>query len=319
MGTSPYLKKFSGTLAATVIFLVLLGGIFLFSGDDKTEYKKKVFPSLRNEEILSIMLKFQNSEIDQDSEINLEKEDGEWFLSESGRKSKADVVNVQRLINDIRAMELIETVSSKGLELGEFGLREPPSEFMLISDKAEYYLLIGNQNPSETGTYVYDVDKDRVLITDNTSASRLIEHGKKDFRDRKVIAISPDLVSRIVLRVGNFYIRLEKKDGLWIAEPLSDNESLDQASVDQLLTVLSDLEINDIVSREPANLKTYGLDVPTAEIEIFQNGASFNMLFGKRKDEDESYIKFDSQDTIYSTSKENFKKLPKNVDDLTLK
>jgi len=310
---SIYLKKFSGTIAAVLIFIVLLAGIFFFSGDDETGYKKRVFPTLDKEEILFIMLKSP------DSEINIENEDGEWYLLESGRKSKADSSSVRELINDIKAMDLIDTVSSEGLELDEFGLREPPSEFMVISDNAEYYLLIGNQNPSGTGRYIYDVDKDRVLITDNASASRLIERAQKDFRDKKVITVIPDLVNRIVLRVGNFYIRFERKDGLWIAEPLLDTQALDQTKADRLLSVLSDLEINDIVSREPESLETYGLDMPTAQIEILQNGASFKMLFGKRKDEDEYYIKFDSQDTVYSTSKENFKKLPKNVEDLTRK
>ena len=308
-----YLKKFSGTIAAVSIFLVLLAGVFFFNGDDNTDYKKMVFPTLDKEEILSIMLKSPGYE------INIENEDGEWYLSESGRKSKADSSSVQELISDIKAMELIDTVSAQGLELDEFGLHEPPSEFMVISDKSEYYLLIGNQNPSGTGRYIYDVDKDTVLITDNALASRLIAHAHEDFRDKKVIAIIPDLVNQIVLRVGNFYIRLERKDGLWTAEPLPDAQVLDQTKADRLLSVLSDLEINDIVSREPESLKGYGLDVPTAEIEIFQNGASFKMLFGKRMDEDEYYIKFDSQDTVYSTSKENFKKLPKNLGDITRK
>ncbi len=311
MGTSPYLKKFSGTLAAVVIFFILLAGIFLFNGEDKAENKKMVFPSLEKEEILSVMLKSPGSE------INIENVDGQWFVSESERKSKADSTSVKELINDIKSMELIQTVSSQGLELDEFGLQEPQSEFMVISDKAEYYLLIGNQNPSETGTYVYDVDKDRVLITDKALASRLIDKSQKDFRDKRVIALIPDLVNRIVLRVGNFYIQFEREDGLWIAGPLSDNTILDQEKAEQLLTTLSDLEINGVVSREPESLKTYGLEMPTAEIEIFQNGASHKLFFGKRKDEDEYYIKFDSQNTVYSTSKENFKKLPKNVDDLT--
>lgn len=312
MGINPYLKKFSGTLAALAIFLILLAGIFLFNGDEETDNKRMVFPSLENEEILSIMLKSP------DSEINLDNENGQWFVSESERRSKADSADVQDLVKDIKSMELIETVSSKGIELDEFGLQEPPSEFMVISDKAEYYLLIGGRNPSETGTYIYDVDKDRVLITDNALASRLIEHTRNDFRDKRVIALIPDLVSRIVLRVGNLYIQLLRQDGLWTAEPLSDGAELDQEKAEQLLTTLSELEINDVVSREPENLKSYGLELPTAEIEIFQNGSSHKLFFGKRKDEDEYYIKFGSQDTIYSTSKENFKKLPKNVDDLTL-
>lgn len=312
MGISPYLKKFSGTLAAAVIFLILLGGIFLFNGEDEADDKKMVFPSLEKEEILSVMLKSPGSE------INLDNEDGQWFVSDSERRSKADSADVQDLVNDIKSMELIGTVSSKGLELDQFGLHEPPSEFMVISDRAEYYLLIGNQNPSETGTYVYDVDKDRVLIIDNAAASRLIDNSGKDFRDKRVIALIPDLVNRIVLRVGNFYIQFEREDGLWIAEPLTEDVKLDQEKADQLLMTLSDLEINGVVSREPESLKSFGLDLPTAEIEIFQNGASHKLFFGKRKDEDEYYIKFDSQDTIYSTSKENFKKLPKNVDDLTL-
>ena len=189
---------------------------------------------------------------------------------------------------------------------------------MVISDKAEYYILIGGKNPSETGTYIYDVDKDRVLITDNDLASRLIDRSRKDLRDKRVIALIPDLVNRVVLRVGNLYVQLIRDDGLWTAEPLTDGAELDQEKAEHLLATLSDLEINDVISREPENLNSYGLELPTAEIEIFQNGSSHTLFFGKRKDEDEYYIKFGSEDTIYSTSKENFKKLPKNIDDLTL-
>ena len=188
---------------------------------------------------------------------------------------------------------------------------------MIITNKGEYYLLIGDNNPGGTGTYLYDIDKERLMITDSAAAKRLAAHAAGDFEDKKVIAISPALVNRIVLRVGNFFTVLQKKDGFWTAEPLPEGYTLDQSRAEELLGVLSEIEIEDVINTEPENPGDYGFDLPSAEIEIFQNGGSYVILFGKRRDEDEHYIKFDSDSAIYSTSKENFKKLPKNVDDIT--
>ena len=310
MGTGIYLKRFSGTIAAVIIFAILLAGIFFLRDEEEKESVRKVFPSLQNENVLSIMLKTP------DTELNLDLEDGEWFVTGPGEKARADQAAVEGFIEEVKSLELVQTVSSDGKELSEFGLQEPPSEFMLISDKADYYLLIGDQNPSGTGTYVYDIDKDRVMITRNKAASRLTAHARGEFKDRKVIAISPPLVNRVVLRVGNFFTVLKKQDGLWTAEPLPEGLSFDQSRAEELLSVLSDIEINDVVNSEPENPEEYGFELPSAEIEIFQNGGSYKLYFGKRRNEDEHYIKFDKDPAIYSTSKENFKKLPKKAEDI---
>lgn len=310
MGTGIYLKRFSGTITAVIIFALLLAGIFLFRGEEEKESVRKVFPSLQSEDVISIMLKTPGAE------INLDLEDDVWIVTVRGEKARADQVAVERFIEEVKSLELIQTVSAEGKQLSEFGLQEPPSEFMLISDKADYYLLVGAKNPSGTGNYIYDIDKERVMITRSDAATSLTAHAGSDFKDRKVIAISPPLVKRIVLRVGNFFTVLEKKEGLWAAEPMPEGLTFDQSKAEELLSTLSDIEINDIVSSEPDNPEEYGFDLPSAEIEIFQNGGSYTLFFGKRRNEDEHYVKFDKDPAIYSTSKENFRKLPKNAEDI---
>lgn len=311
MGKGVYLKRFSGTIIAVIIFAVLLGGIFLFSAEEKKESVRKIFPALEKEEVLSIMLKSPGRE------INLDKDGEEWFVTGSENASKADAQAIQKFIDEVKALEIIQTLPSQEKELSEFGLQEPASEFMIITDKADYYILIGDDNPGGTATYIYDLDKERLMITDSKAAGRLAAHAARDFEDKKVIAISPSLVNRVVLRVGNFFTVFHKNEGTWTAEPLPEGQTLDQSKAEELITVLSEIEIKDVVNTEPDNPEDYGFDLPSAEIEIFQNGGSYIVLFGKRRDEDEHYIKFDSDSAIYSTSKENFKKLPKNVEDIT--
>lgn len=313
MGINSYIKRFSGTIAAALIFLILLGGIFLFNDNKDRSDKAEVFPLLGKEEVLSIMLKFPGSE------VSLEKEGDNWFLMKNARKLDADSEAVRDLIEDISAMELRKIVPSGDTDLGEFGVQDPAAEFMLISDKNEYYILIGDKNPTGTGTYVYDVGKDRVLITDNGFIEGFLNREGQDFREKRVFDITPELVDRVVLRVGNFYIELHRQDGVWVGEPLPENLRVSRQKTDELVDMLSQMRTTDIVNDKPESLKTYGLDAPTAEIEIFHSGGSSKMLFGKRKDENEYYIKFGSGETVYSTSKENFKKLPKNIGDLAQK
>jgi hypothetical protein len=190
---------------------------------------------------------------------------------------------------------------------------------MLISDKNEYYVLIGENNPTDTGTYIYDMEKDRVLITDQGFVEGFLNRQGQDFRDKRVFEITPALVNRVVLRVGNFYIQINRQEGIWIEEGLPENREIDQEKAGELVDMLSQLKINDIVNEKPQGLKASGLDAPRAEIEVFQEDGSQKILFGKRKDENDYYLKFQSGETIYSTSKENFNKLPKNIEDLAQK
>jgi len=313
MGIRNYLKKFSGTLAAFLIFLILLGAVFLLSDEEDTQDRVEVFPSLGSEEVLSIMLKYPGSE------INLEKEGDDWFLVANARRQSADSEAVGDLIESISKMELKKTVPSNNADLGEFGLLDPAAEFMLISDKNEYYVLIGENNPTDTGTYIYDMGKDRVLITDQGFVEGFLNLQGLDFRDKRVFEITPALVNRVVLRVGNFYIQINRQEGIWIEEGLPENRGIDQEKAGELVDMLSQLKINDIVNEKPQGLKASGLDAPRAEIEVFQEDGSQKILFGKRKDENDYYLKFQSGETIYSTSKENFNKLPKNIEDLAQK
>ncbi len=74
----------------------------------------------------------------------------------------------------------------------------------------------------------------------------------------------------------------------------------------------------DFENENPQSLKRYGLDEPSTEIIFYEDDRIHGLIFGKRKDEDSYYIKSDSDDAVYSIHKSLFKRVPKNIDQISL-
>ncbi len=307
------MHRFKGTLIAFIIFVILLGSLFLFDTEKRVEKKaEKVFPDIQPEEILSIRLNYPSSEA-----LLEKKEDGGWMLTTDSGEYKADKGVVRDLVQDITGMEVESAIPEGETQPEEYGFVKSETEFTVTTGDTDYPVIIGDKSPVGSGTYIYDLGDGRVLIVNDRYLEALLNKSPFDFREAGLVDMAGDKVDKIVTRVGEFRVELEKENGKWVGVDTSEQKALDQRVIDDLIKSFSELEAEGFENDSPDDLSEYGLIDPTAEIVLYEGNRGVVILFGKRKDETTYYLKIASGDPVYSVSKDYFKMLPKNIDQIS--
>lgn len=289
--------------------MVLLGSVLLFDTEKQTDKEaEKVFPYIQPEEIVSIKLK------NPASSIQLEKEEGGWVLITDSGKHRADSGAVADLAAEIAGMGVEKKFPEGDVNLDEYGFVRSETEFTVTTGDADYPVIVGDRSPVGSGTYIYDLGDGRVMIVNDHYLDAVRNKQASDFRENKLLNLAADKVDRIVISVGDFSAELHKENGRWTAPGAPEPEAVDQGVVSDLLTSFSELEASGFENDNPDDLSRYGLIEPTAEIGFYEGGSGVVVLFGRRKDEKDYYLKVGSNDAVYSVSKDYFKMLPKNID-----
>lgn len=310
-----YLRKFSGTLVALVIFAVLLGGVLYYDSQKKAAEAPealKVFHGVKPDDILSIKITYP------DGAVSLEKTDGKWYAAADGKKRGADSEAVDNLVKDLTEMEAEKVVSTEETGLDEFGFVESKREFTMVTGDLDYPIIIGDRSPVGSGIYIYDLGEGRVILVKDHYLWGILNGSPEGFRDRKLAGFDKGAVDRIVVRAGIFSVELRKENGRWVQSGAESPRPIDQKKVDELLSSFAGLEASDFVDDEPEALGEYGLEQPTVEAGFFGEGVSETVFFGKRKDEDNFYVKTSSGEEVYTVPKEHFGILPKNLDQIAV-
>jgi len=308
---SSYLKRFASTVIAFIIFVVLLASVLLYNHEKKQPSKstEKVFPSLKTGEIISIDLKSAGIE------FSLRKEGGVWVVESGGKEFKSDESAVGALVKDIGEMEVEKLVSRDPGNLDEYGFVDSLTEFSVHTKDTEYPVILGDKTPVGSGIYIYDLGEGRVLIVKDLYLWGFLKKKPDDFRDRRVISLDKDGVSRITVRVADFSTAFVKDGGRWYEVIDGNNHPADQKKIRELLDSFADFKAEGFEDDVHGNLEKYGLTEPTAEIVFYGKGAENGVLLGIRKDEAAYFAKAKDTDPVYTVSKNYFIMLPKNNED----
>ena len=310
-----YLRKFSGTLVALVIFVILLGGVLYYDSQKKTAEApptEMVFPGVKPGDIQSIKIVYP------EEKVSLEKTDGEWYVVHDGKRSDADADMVQDIINDLAEMEADRVMATDETGLDEFGFIKSKREFTVVTNEFNYPVIIGDRSPVGSGIYIYDLGEGRIILVKDHYLWGILNGSPDGFRDRAVTGFDRDAVDRIVVRAGVFSVELRKEGSIWVQSGAESPKPVDQKKAAEILDSFTGLKASEFVADEPEDLSAYGLDQPVAEAGFFGEGVSETVFFGKRLDEDNFYVKTSEGDAVYSVPKEHFGILPKNIDQIAV-
>ena len=248
-----------------VIFLALTAFVYFYEivGESEREEARSLEESLlrtQQEEIAAVEILRP-----QEEGILLSKEGGEWML-ERPVKTSADNSTVDVLLRDLRQATRDRTFPEGGTRVEEYGLHEPPMTLKIQADGKEQTLLIGNKDFTGSHVYVQFQGDPEVFLT---SQVLFLTAGKElmEWRDKKVLVIDRDKIQAIeVINFANT-IRIIQQDEEWHLEsPIQ--ERADQNAVSSLLSTIEFGKAQAFVSDEPGELKSYGLDPPTATIQV---------------------------------------------------
>ncbi|TFG77908.1 MAG: DUF4340 domain-containing protein [Thermodesulfobacteriales bacterium] len=308
-----FLIKFKGALITTVIFIILLGFIFFRNSEKDVQVASdNSFSFVVDDEVLSVEIYYPKFL------VLLENEGEEWFIIQDEQKLNADQKLVNNLIQEIRATNIVGYVPIDEVDLDQFGLENAKAELVVNTEEKEHRFIVGDKIPVGSGTYVYVPDEKLVLVVEKDYLNEFVKLSSIDFRDKGLFDFDSNRVTRIAIWSGNFSVDIFKEEGEWYVEG-EDEILVDDKKVDELLWVFSRAKVLEFENESPESLKKYGLDEPTTEIRFYEDNQIQGVVFGKRKDEDSYYIQSDSSDAVYSIHKSLFKRVPKSIDQITLK
>jgi len=308
-----FLIKFKGALITTVIFIILLGFIFFRNSEKDVQVASDdSFSFVADDEVLSVEIYYPKFW------VLLENEGEQWFIIQDEQKLNADQKLVNNLIQEIRATNIVGYVPIDEVDLDQFGLDNAKAELVINTEEKEHRFIVGDEIPVGSGTYVYVPDEKLVLVVEKDYLNEFIKLSSIDFRDKGLFDFDSNGITRIAIWSGNFSVDIFKEEGEWYVEG-EDEIFVDDKKVDELLWVFSRAKVLEFENESPESLKKYGLDEPTTEIRFYEDNQIQGVVFGKRKDEDSYYIQSDSSDAVYSIHKSLFKRVPKGIDQITLK
>lgn len=248
-----------------VIFLALAAFVYFYEivGESEREEARSLEESLlrtRQEEITAVEILQPQQE-----GILLRKEEGDWML-ERPVKTSADNSTVDVLLRDLTRAVRDRTFSEGGARLEEYGLHEPLMTLRIQANGKEHTLLIGNKDFTGSHVYVQFQGEPEVFLTSqvlfSTAGKELME-----WRDKRVLVIDRDKIQVIEVINSSNTIRIIRQDEEWHLEaPIQ--EHADQNAVSSLLSTVEFGEAQEFVSDEAQELKSYGLDPPTAAIRV---------------------------------------------------
>ena len=221
----------------------------------------------------------------------------------------ADSGSVARLLSSAAGARINRVVEDSAADLSIFGLDKPKLLFELtpIGSDTSLSLCLGNKNPTESYIYALNTARPRRVILLNSWIFSDLNKSVHDLRDKQVLHLEEDRVSRVVIEEGNKErLQLEKTDDGWyLRTPLS--VPADKDSVDKLLQELADAEaVRFIDTLDQQDLKQYGLDPPVLTAKIFEEqGEALRSLFIGGQDTSGNYFaRRQGMDNVYLVKKD---------------
>ncbi|TDJ02659.1 MAG: DUF4340 domain-containing protein [Candidatus Dadabacteria bacterium] len=309
-----FFEKFKGALITALVFIILLGFIYFRDTERHSEnlFNEEPYVFIGDEEVLSVEIYYSKSW------ILLESDGEDWFVIQDEENLDADKNIIDHLIEDIKNTEIVGTVPTNEVDLDQFGLQNAGAELVVITDVKDHRFIIGDKIPVGSGTYVYVPNENIVLVVEKDYLKKYMNMSTIDFRDKGLFGFDSSQVSRIAIWSGNFSADIYKDDQGWYVDNQDQIIIVDDKKIEEILWIFSRAKVLDFENENPQSLKRYGLDEPSTEIIFYEDDRIHGLIFGKRKDEDSYYIKSDSDDAVYSIHKSLFKRVPKNIDQISL-
>ncbi|TDI89044.1 MAG: DUF4340 domain-containing protein [Candidatus Dadabacteria bacterium] len=309
-----FFEKFKGALITALVFIILLGFIYFRDTERHSEnlFNEEPYVFIGDEEVLSVEIYYSKSW------ILLESDGEDWFVIQDEENLDADKNIIDHLIEDIKNTEIVGTVPINEVDLDQFDFQNAGAELVVITDVKDHRFIIGDKIPVGSGTYVYVPNENIVLVVEKDYLKKYMNMSTIDFRDKGLFGFDSSQVSRIAIWSGNFSADIYKDDQGWYVDNQDQIIIVDDKKIEEILWIFSRAKVLDFENENPQSLKRYGLDEPSTEIIFYEDDRIHGLIFGKRKDEDSYYIKSDSDDAVYSIHKSLFKRVPKNIDQISL-
>jgi hypothetical protein len=311
--------KIRGLIVAAVVFFIL-AGILHWS-----EHHKPAEDAVKaSADTPPAILKLDASTI---TRLDLEKKDakpivltrggsGEWKIT-GPQPFGADQTVVSGILSTLSSLNSERMVENRATDLKQYGLDQPALQLDISGkDNKTQKLLIGDDTPTGGAAYAMLVGDPRVF-TMATYAKTSVDKSLTDLRDKRLLTVNPDKVSRIELIRRNQTIEFGRNKDQWqILKPKP--QRVDSVQVSELARKLTDarMDLSSSDTKDAAAAFAHGMPLATAKVTDESGSQELQVREAQvGKTADKYYAKSSVVDGIYKINSDLGQALDKGVDE----
>lgn len=305
--------KARGLLVACVVLAALIGALYWSDhhkpAEDKTA-SANVAPkvlSLKQDDITKLTIK-KNA-----GEPSTLVKNSQWAIT-APHEYPADQDVVKGMLSTLSNLNSDRLITDKADNLNQYGLNDPTIEVEITNkDGKSNTLLIGDKLPAGGGSYAALSGDPRVFSVANYNTAA-IDKNLDDLRDKRLLTMDADKVSRIELVKKNQYLEFGRSKDDWRIikpRPLRANSFQVGDLVRQLTNAKMDLNTPALQAKGEASAYAAGAPVATAKL----TDASSTQELHVRKSKNDYYAKSSIAPGVYKISDSLGKDLDKSLED----
>ena len=303
-------------LAIAACVLLILGAVLYWSNRHQTNNESSKISADTSPAILKLdqaaITKLELKKRDAEPLSLTKASSGEWQITEPKplRADQSAVSGVLSTLSSLNSQRIVEDTAAS--DLRTFGLESPSLEVDLTEkDNRSQKLLLGDETPASNGIYAMLAGDPRVFTMASWEKSS-IDKGLNDLRDKRLLPISPDKISRVELMRNGQDIEFGRNKDEWqILKPKPLRA--DTTQVGDLVRQLTDAKMDLSSSDAKGAASAFREAKPLATAKVTDESGI--QEFELRKSKDTYYAKSSAVDGAYKVDAELGKALDKSVDD----
>ena len=307
--------KIRSLIVATLIFLALGGTLYWSEHHKPTDESAKVSADtppaiLKLDEATINRVELKKKDADP---IVLAKNSGTWQIVQP-KSFNADQNAVSGAISTLSSLNSERLVDDKPSDLKQYGLDHPAVEVDITEkDNKTQRLLIGDDTPAGGAVYAMLAGDPRIFTMASYNKTS-IDKNLNDLRDKRLLTVSADKISRLELIRNNQEIEFGRNKDEWQIlkpKPLRADSVQVGELVGKLTDARMDLSGSDKDLKDAASAFVRATPVATAKVTD-QSGTQELQV---RKNKDTYYAKSNVVDGVYKVDSGLGQALDKGLDD----
>jgi Domain of unknown function (DUF4340) len=308
--------KIRSLILALVVLLALIGTYYWSEHkkpDDDTAKASAAAPPPILKLDGSAIAKLELKRKDKAPVVLAKNNSGSWQITEPSQLN-ADQSAVSGAVSTLSSLNSERLVDEKASNLKQYGLEQPAVEVDITEkDNKGQKLLIGDDTPTGNAVYARLAGDPRVF-TIATYTKSSIDKSLNDLRDKRLLTMSADKISRLDLTRKNQTTEFGRNKNEWqIIKP--QPLRADNMQVEELVTKLTDARMDltgsDKETKDAASAFARGTPVATAKITD-QSGSQELQI---RKEKDTYYAKSSLVIGVYQVDSALGQAVDKSLDD----
>lgn len=316
--------KIRSLMVAAVVFFIFVGVLYWSDHHKPVEDAAKTSadapPAILTLDA-SAITRLDLEKKDEKPIVLTKAESGKWQIT-APQPFGADQSTVSGILSTLSSLNSQCVVEDKATDLKQYGLDQPALQLDITEkDHKTQKLLIGDDTPTGGAAYAMLAGNPRVFTMASYTRTS-VDKSLNDLRDKQLLTVSPDKISRIELVRKNQVLEFGRNQDEWqILKPKPLRA--DSSQVSELARKLTDarMDLSSYDAKEAASVFAHATPLATAKVTDESGTQELQVRkseVGKTKggqNNDTYYAKSSAVDGIYKITSDLGQALDKVVDD----